>query len=261
MALVDIPGIGLGFIEVAQQAEAEIAAQRAVQTEVGAFGGAFIFVLRGVHVGVPRTVPLVITFFGDDIDHAARGAVAVADRRRSTNDFNALNQLRWDPVGIAAGIALAAPAQADGVTAGDRFAINQDQGIFRAHAADINLAVIPALAAGGVAGQVNARHGADNFGDIASGGTFTNFLGGDRRYARRLQVLFGGSDHHRLFGGRFFTVEGLFRTQREGNPINSQIDQQGQRFDLVIHFTSCFPLPHAPGTPSHREGRRQKCGQ
>ena len=144
-------------------------------------------------------MPLVITFFGDDIDHAARGAVAVAYRRRSTNDFNALDQLRWDPVGIAAGIALAAPAQADGVTAGDRFAINQDQGIFRAHAADINLAVVTALAAGGVAGQVNARHGADDFRHVARGRVFADLIGGDGRHARRLQILLGGGDHHGVF--------------------------------------------------------------
>jgi hypothetical protein len=28
MALVDVPGVGLGFVEVTEQAEAEIAAQR-----------------------------------------------------------------------------------------------------------------------------------------------------------------------------------------------------------------------------------------
>ena len=53
MPVVDIPGIGLRFIEVAQQAEAEIAAQRAAEAKVGAFGRAFFFMLRGVHVGVP----------------------------------------------------------------------------------------------------------------------------------------------------------------------------------------------------------------
>ncbi len=77
---------------------------------------------------------------------------------------------------------------------------------------DINLAVIPALA-GGAAGQVNARHGADNFGDIASGDVY-EFLGGDRRYAWRLQVLFGGSDHHRLFGGRFYCRGSLPHTAK-----------------------------------------------
>jgi ferric enterobactin receptor len=34
--LVDVPGVGLGFVEVTEQAEAEIAAQRAAEAEVGA---------------------------------------------------------------------------------------------------------------------------------------------------------------------------------------------------------------------------------
>ncbi len=53
MTLVDIPGVGLRFVEVTEQTEAEIAAQRAAEAEVSAFGGAFILVLRGVHIGVP----------------------------------------------------------------------------------------------------------------------------------------------------------------------------------------------------------------
>ena len=38
MALVDIPRVGLGFIEITVQTEAEIPAQRTVQAKVGAFG-------------------------------------------------------------------------------------------------------------------------------------------------------------------------------------------------------------------------------
>ena len=38
MALVDGPGVGLGFVQIAEHAEAEVAAQRAAQAEVGAFG-------------------------------------------------------------------------------------------------------------------------------------------------------------------------------------------------------------------------------
>lgn len=63
MALVDIPGVSLGFIEVAVHAEAEIAAQRAAEAKVGTLGRAFVFMLRHVHVGVPRTMPLVVEFF------------------------------------------------------------------------------------------------------------------------------------------------------------------------------------------------------
>ncbi len=60
VALVDVPCVGLGFGQVAIHAEADVAAQRAVQAEVGAFGGTFRFVLRRVEVGVPGTVPLLI---------------------------------------------------------------------------------------------------------------------------------------------------------------------------------------------------------
>ncbi|MNS74759.1 hypothetical protein D3C72_1082430 [compost metagenome] len=179
MALVDIPRVGLGFIQVAEHAEAEIAAQRAAQAEVGALGGAFVFMLRRVQVGVPRTMPLVVEFFGDDIHHAARCAVTVTRGRRATNDFDALNHFRRHPAGIATGIAFAAPAQTDGVTAGDRFAVDQDQGVFRAHAANVDLAVVAALAAGGVPGQVHARHGTNDFGHVTSGRIFTDFVCGD----------------------------------------------------------------------------------
>ena len=53
MALVDIPGIGLCFIEVTVQTEAEISAHWTIQAEVGAFGRAFVFVLRRVEIGIP----------------------------------------------------------------------------------------------------------------------------------------------------------------------------------------------------------------
>ena len=211
MTLVDVPGVGLRFVEVTEQAEAEIAAQRAAEAEVGALGGAFVFVLRGVHIGVPGAVPLIAGFFGDDIHHAAGGAVAVAGGGRAANHFDTFDHLRWHPAGIAAGVALAAPAKAHGVAAGDRLAVDQDQGIFRAHAADINLAVVAALAAGGVAGQVDPRHGANDLRDVARRGAFADLIGGDGGDARRLQVLLGGGDHHGLFSGAVFIVGGGFR--------------------------------------------------
>ncbi len=199
MALVNVPGVGLSFIQVTVHAEAEIPAQRAAQAEVSAFGGTFVFMLWRIQVGVPGAVPLVVKFFGDDVHHAARRAVTVAGSSRATDHFDALDHLRRDPAGIAAGITLAAPAQTDGVAAGDRLAVDQDQGVFRAHAANVNLTVIPALAAGGVAGQVNARHGADDFRHVPRGRVFADLVGGDGRHARRLQILLGGGDHHGVF--------------------------------------------------------------
>jgi hypothetical protein len=61
--LVDIPGIGLRFIQVTVQTEAEIAAQRAAQAKVGTFGRAFVFVFRRVEIAVPRTVPGLVSRF------------------------------------------------------------------------------------------------------------------------------------------------------------------------------------------------------
>ncbi|CZW94860.1 Uncharacterised protein [Enterobacter hormaechei] len=199
VTLVNVPGVGLGFIQVTVHAEAEIPAQRAAQAEVGAFGGTFVFMLWRVQVGVPGAVPLVVKFFGDDVHHAARRTITVAGSSRATDHFDALDHLRRDPAGIAAGITLAAPAQTDGVAAGDRLAVDQDQGVFRAHAANVNLTVVPALAAGGVTGQVNARHGADDFRHVARWRVFADLIGGDGRHARRLQILLGGSDHHGVF--------------------------------------------------------------
>lgn len=46
-------GIGLRFIQVTVQTEAEIAAQRAAQAKVGTFSRAFIFVLRRIEITVP----------------------------------------------------------------------------------------------------------------------------------------------------------------------------------------------------------------
>ncbi len=199
VTLVDVPRVGLGFVQVTEHTEAEVAAQRAAQAEVGAFGGTFVFMFRRVQVGVPGAVPLVVEFFGDDVHHATCRAIAVAGRSRAADHFDAFDHLRRHPAGITAGIALATPAQTDGVAAGDRLAVDQDQGVFRAHAANVNLAVVPALAAGGVAGQVNARHGADDFRHVPRGRVFADLIGGDGRHARRLQILLGGGDHHGVF--------------------------------------------------------------
>ena len=186
VALIDIPRVGLGFIEVTEHAEAEVAAQRAAQAEVGAFGGTFVLVFWRVQVGVPGAVPLVVEFFGNYVHHATCRTVAVARGGRTADHFDALDHLRRHPAGIAAGVTLAAPAQTNRVAAGDRLAVDQDQGVFRPHAANVNLTVVSALAAGGVSGQVNARHAADDFRHVARGRIFADLVGGDGRYARRL---------------------------------------------------------------------------
>ncbi len=148
MTLVDVPCVGLGFIEITVQAEAEIPTHWTIQAKVGALGRSFVFVFRGVEIGIPGTVPFIAAFFGDDIHHAASCAIAIACRGRTAQHFNTLNHFRWNPGGIAAGITLAAPALAYGVTAGNRFTVDQNQGVFWPHAANIDLAVVAALTAG-----------------------------------------------------------------------------------------------------------------
>ncbi len=148
MTLVDIPGIGLRFIQITVQTEAEIPAHWAVQAKVGTFGRAFVFVFRGIEIGIPRTVPFIAAFFGDDIHHAARSSVAVTCCGRTTQHFNTLDHFRWHPGGIATGITLAAPALTHGVTAGHRLTVDQNQGVFWTHTTNINLTVVTALAAG-----------------------------------------------------------------------------------------------------------------
>ena len=148
MALVDITRIGLGFIQVTEQAEAEIPAKRAVEGKVSAFGRPFLFVFRRVEIGVPGAVPLVAAFFGDDIHHATCGTVTVTRGGRPAQNFNAFDHLGGDPRSIATGITLAAPAETHGITAGHWFTVDQDQRVFGSHTANINLTVIATLAAG-----------------------------------------------------------------------------------------------------------------
>lgn len=57
-------------------------------------------------------------------------------------------------------------------------AVDQDQGIFWPHAANIDLAVVATLATGGFARQVNPWHGADQFVDITRRRAFLDVFSG-----------------------------------------------------------------------------------
>ena len=186
MALVDIPRVSLGFVEVAIQAEAEFVAQRTGQAKVSAFGGTFLFMFWRIEISIPGAVPLTTAFFGNDVNHAARRAVAITRSCRTTQNFNTFNHFRWHPGSITTGIALATPALTHRVTAAYRLAVNQNQRVFRTHTANINLSVIPTLTTGGVTGQVNAWHGTDDLRHIAGNRVFADFICGDGRNARRL---------------------------------------------------------------------------
>ncbi|MNN62731.1 hypothetical protein D3C81_1780570 [compost metagenome] len=66
------------------------------------------------------------------------------------------------------------------------------------------MAVVAPLAAGGVTGQVDPRHGTDQLIDITSGRASFDFFGSDGGNAGRLKVLFGGGDDDDIFRGGFF---------------------------------------------------------
>jgi hypothetical protein len=59
-------------------------------------------------------------------------------------------------------------------------------------------------------------------------GDFTDFIGGDGRYARRLQVLLGGGDHHRIFvlrgGGGGFVV----RQRGQRDAVNPRLTSKAR---------------------------------
>ena len=124
-------------------------------------------------------MPVIGWAFSNDIHHPARRAGAIARRRRAANDFDSFNLFRRYPVGIAAGITLAAPAIAYGVTRGHRNAINEDQGIFRPHTANIDLAVITAGTRRAVAGEVHPWHFANNIGEVVDRRVLFNIFAGN----------------------------------------------------------------------------------
>ena len=182
-------------------------------------------------------MPLAGGRFCDDIHHPAHRAVTVAGRRRAANHVDMIDHFRRYPAGITARIAVAAPAIAHGITTGHRFTIHQNQGVLRSHAANIDLAVITALAAGGVTGEVDAGLGTNQLGDIARGRMFTDLLSGDGRYAGGLQRLRRRGDHHRfivIYRSRFrylrivwhAAISGL---NRQRPSPDDHRDQHGQR--------------------------------
>ncbi len=124
---IDIVIVGVCFIDIAVEAHRQgIARQRAAEANVCATRRAFFIVFRLVSEKRQRAVPVIGRAFGNDIHHAACSPAAVTRRRRAAQHFNTLDHFRRHPVGIAARVALAAPAIAHGITRTDRDAINQN---------------------------------------------------------------------------------------------------------------------------------------
>ena len=183
------------------------------------------------HVGIERdlAVPFLRRLPGDDVDHAAGGSIAVACRGRPADDFDALDLFRRHPVAVTARVALPAPAVAHGRPAIDRLAVDQDQGVFRTHAAQVDLPVVAALAACRVAGEVDARHGADDLREIVGGWFPGDIFGGDDRHAGRLlERLFRRVEDDGFRECRFgFSRHGRETTVGEGKAKRDRSDAEG----------------------------------
>ena len=167
-------------------------------------------------------MPVVGRAFGNDVDDATGSPGAIASGGRPAEHFNALDHFWRNPVGVPAGVALAAPAVAHRVTGRHRHAVNQDQGIFRPHTANIDLAVVAAAARRAVAGEVYPGHFTNDFRKIVYRRVLFDVLRRNNRDARLLlQRLFS----RRLNHHGFTVVESLFCCVR----ALAQCRKDGQR--------------------------------
>ena len=197
MSEVDVGIVRIDLVRAAVRAEAQGFGQRPAEAEVGAARGAILGAFRNVgehRHGATQTIGRAL---GDDVDYPARRAGTVACRRGPTEDLDALDLLRRHPVAVAAGVAFATPAVAYRVARADRLAVDQDQGVLRPHAANVDLPVVAALAAGTVAGEVDPGHGADDLERSFTGGRFLMSSAVMMDTPRcLLELLFGGAQHH-----------------------------------------------------------------
>ena len=239
-AVVDVERIGVGFVQAAVDAEAQfVLHDGAAQQEVGAAGVALLCAACGLVVKqADAAAKLVADAFGADVDHAAHRAGAVAGGSRAAQHFDFFNHFRRHPVGVAARVAHAAAAVAFGVAGVDGFAVDEDQCVVGPHRTDVDLAFVAALAARGVGAEVDARHFADDFGDVVGNGHLLQVLRGNHRHAELLFGLaFGGNvDGLQLatvFGGVGFGVGKGRAAEREcGEDV--ELDQTG--FHGVFRF-------------------------
>ena len=170
---VDVGSVGIGFIQVSVDAEPQyVLNNRAAEVEADAACSAFFAVLRLICIQVDLAFEFFRHFFGNDIDHAAHRAGTVAGGGGASQDGDGFDFFNRYPVAVAARVAFAAHTDAFRLARMDGFAVNQNQGVFRSHAAQVDLAFVATLAGGGVAGEVYTGHGADEFGNIVYGRPF-----------------------------------------------------------------------------------------
>ena len=187
---INIGSIGFGFIEIAINAEAQsILDNRAAQIKADTAGCALFAVLRLIGIQIDLAFKFFRHFFGNNIDHATHRARAVTGRRRTAQDGNGFNLFNRHPVAVAARIAFTAHTDTLGLARINRLAVNQNQSIFRAHTAQVDLAFVATLTCCRIAGQVDTGHGADKFGNIIGCRAFVDVVFRNTRYAERLLQL------------------------------------------------------------------------
>lgn len=101
MAGIDIPVVRVGLGDIAVHAVAQGIGERPVEAEAHPLGGAFVTVLGEVLVHGHVAVGLAGGLLGDDVDHPAHGAGAVAGGSRAADHFDALDLVGGHPVGVA----------------------------------------------------------------------------------------------------------------------------------------------------------------
>ena len=235
-AAVDVEIVGAGFVEAAVEAEAEgVLHDGARYDEVGAAGGALLrAALRLFEISAHAAVEFAGDGFGADVDHAAHGAGAVAGSGGAAQHFDFFNHFGRHPVGIAARVAHAAAAVAFGIARAHGFAVDQNQRVFRAHAADVDLAFVAARAAGRVGAEGYAGHFADDVGNVVAHRRALQVLLGDERGAQLLLGLGFGGDvdgfqlgavGNRFAGGRHGFSSG--KARKEEGVEHGEAEQLG----------------------------------
>ncbi|MNQ80670.1 hypothetical protein D3C85_956590 [compost metagenome] len=153
----------IAFLVATAQGQAEfVGQQRAAQVEVGrAAVAVFVVFLQG---GVHRhgTAPRAANFLGDDVDHPAHGIGTVQGRHRATNHldaFDGVDRRHKAALGFAEAVG---GDVASGVLA---LAVDQDQGVGAAHAADAD---IQAAGLAGVAGNIDPFDVVEGFGQAGN---------------------------------------------------------------------------------------------
>ncbi|MCY1427565.1 hypothetical protein D9M71_434150 [compost metagenome] len=200
MRRVDFHVIGVGLVQVAVHAKDQAVGQRPAEAEVDTLASALGIVLGKHGVQGHGTAQVLGRAFGDDVHHATHGPGAVASGGRAAQDFDALDFFGGYPVGFAAGVTVAAPAITHGIARGGRLAVDEDQGVFRAHAAQVDLAVVAARTAAAVAGKVDPGFAADDVGEVVDRRALLDVFSSDDRHTGGLfELLFGGAQHFGVF--------------------------------------------------------------